>query len=75
LSDILRSGFPATPQEVMAAEKPPAAAAIVVVTSVSDTSPGSTLNTEPPLNPNQPNQSRKTPIAASGMLLAGMGMA
>ena len=39
-------------------------AAVDVVTSTSDTSPGSALSTDPPLNPNQPNHSRKTPIAA-----------
>ena len=44
-----------------------------VVTSASEVSSGSAESTEPPLKPNQPSQSRKTPIAASGMLLPGIG--
>ena len=52
----------------------PAAAARVVVTKTSDTAAGSALSTEPPLKPNQPSQSRKTPIVDSGMLCPRMGL-
>ena len=41
--------------EKIADETPPAAAAKQVVTSVSEVNSGSADNTEPPLNPNQPN--------------------
>ena len=52
----------------------PAAAASDVVTKTSETSAGSALKTEPPLNPYQPSQSKKTPIAASGMLWPETGL-
>src|SRR5690606_10717178 len=45
---------------------PPVAAARAVVTHTSEIISGSADKTEPPLNPNQPNQSRNTPIIASG---------
>ena len=47
---------------------PPAAAAKEVVTSVNDVSVGSADRTEPPLNPNHPNQSINTPAEATGRL-------
>ena len=68
LSAIERSGFLRKIQEVNIAPRPPAAAASAVVTKTSETRNGSALRTEPPLKPNQPRNSRKTPIVASGML-------
>ena len=50
------------------AARMPAAAASVVFTSTRETTCGSALRAEAPLKPNQPNQSRNTPIVASGML-------
>ena len=50
----------------------PAEAASEVVTNTRETVPGSALSTEPPLNPNQPNQSKNTPIVAMGMLWPGI---
>ena len=46
----------------------PAAPAIVVITNTFDIEAASPERTEPPLNPNQPNHRRKTPIVAKGML-------
>ena len=43
-----------------------------VVTNTLETSPGEALSTEPPLNPNQPNHNKKTPIVAIGMLWPGI---
>ena len=51
----------------------PAAAARLVVTRTREPAPGSAESTEPPLNPNQPSQSRKAPINASGRLCPAMG--
>ena len=68
-----RSGFRSSSHEVTMAPTAPADAAMHVVTSVSDTRFGSPDRTEPPLNPNQPSHSRKTPMAASGMLLGRIG--
>ncbi len=45
---------------------PPVAAAKHVVTHTNEMSSGSALRTEPPLKPNHPNHSKKTPITASG---------
>ena len=70
---IERSGFWNRSCEASMAPSPPAAAARQVVTSVSETSAGSADSTEPPLKPNQPSQSRKTPTVASGRLLPGIG--
>src|SRR5690606_14299757 len=44
----------------------PPQAPSAVVTSTRETIPGSAERTEPPLKPNQPNQSRNTPMVASG---------
>ena len=51
----------------------PAAPERVVTTSTLDTASASALRTEPPLKPNQPNQRRKAPTAAKGMLCPMMG--
>ena len=56
------------------APRPPAAAARQVVTSTNEARAGSAERTEPPLNPNQPSHSRKTPMVAAGRLLPGEGM-
>ena len=72
LSTIERSGLCWNVQEVAIAPRMPVAAARLVVTKTNDTSSGSALRTEPPLNPNQPSHSRKTPIVASGMLWPAM---
>src|SRR6187551_2236776 len=53
---------------------PPAAADRQVVTRTRDVRAGSAERTEPPLNPNQPNHKRSTPIVARGMLLPGIGV-
>ena len=53
---------------------PPAAAARQVVTNVKEVNSGSADNTEPPLNPNHPNQSINTPAAATGMLCPGIAL-
>ncbi len=58
--------------EKSAAETPPAAAAKQVVTKVSEVSSGSAESTEPPLNPNHPNQRISTPAAAKGILCPGI---
>ena len=58
--------------EKIADEIPPAAAAKQVVTSVSEVNSGSADNTEPPLNPNQPNHRINTPAAARGKLCPGI---
>ena len=68
LRAIERSGFLVTIQEVRIAPIIPAAAAIQVVTRTKETPSASADSTEPPLNPNQPNHRRNTPIAARGML-------
>ncbi len=73
-SAIDRSGFPKAIQEMVIAATTPAAAARQVVTRVKEVAAGSAESTEPPLKPNQPSQSRKTPIVASGMLLPGIGL-
>ncbi len=44
------------------------------MTSTYDTAPASADSTEPPLNPNQPSQSRNTPIVTSGMLCPMIGL-
>ena len=54
--------------ETIAETTPPAAAAKQVVTNVSEVPAGSADKTDPPLNPNQPNQRIKTPAVASGIL-------
>ena len=61
-------------KEVIAAPIPPAAAAKQVVTKVKEVNSGSALNTEPPLNPNQPSHSINTPAVAKGMLCPKIGM-
>ncbi len=50
------------------AARAPAAAAKAVFTNTNETAPGSALSTDPPLNPNQPNQSKKIPTVARGIL-------
>ena len=59
-------------KETKAATTPPAAAAKQVVTKVREVNSGSADNTEPPLKPNQPNQSIRTPAVAKGMLCPGI---
>ena len=54
--------------EIIKQETPPAAAANDVVTKVRDVNSGSAESTEPPLKPNQPNQSINTPAVAKGIL-------
>ena len=51
----------------------PAADARQVVTRTNETASGSAESTDPPLNPNQPSHSRKTPMAASGKLCPMIG--
>ena len=57
-----------TNDEKTNAKIPPAAAAKEVVTSTKDVNAGSADNTEPPLNPNQPNHRINTPAAEIGKL-------
>src|SRR5690625_2964900 len=52
----------------------PEHAEIAVVTKTYETPTGSALRPEPPLNPNQPIQSKNTPTVARGMLCAGIPM-
>ena len=52
----------------------PEHAAKVVVTKTRETASGLADKTEPPLKPYQPNQSRKTPIDAKGILWPGIGL-
>ena len=54
--------------EKSAAPNPPAAADKDVVVSVNEVNSGSAERTEPPLNPNQPNQRISTPAAENGIL-------
>ncbi len=42
------------------------------MTKTNEVSSGSAESTEPPLKPNQPNQSIKTPAVAMGMLCPGI---
>ncbi|GIS01292.1 MAG: hypothetical protein CM15mP102_21120 [Flavobacteriales bacterium] len=51
---------------------PPAAAARHVVTRTREVFAGSADNTDPPLNPNHPNQSIRTPAADNGILEPGI---
>ena len=51
---------------------PPAAAARLVVVSTREVRAGSAESTEPPLNPNHPSQSIRTPAVARGMLCPGI---
>ena len=55
-------------QLVIIEDKPPAHAANVVVVNTNPNGPGFADRTEPPLNPNQPKNSKKTPIEANGRL-------
>ena len=50
----------------------PVQAASEVVTNTNEVKAGSPDSTDPPLNPNQPNQRRNTPITASGTLEPGL---
>ena len=70
---MLRSGLCCSPHDAAMAPMTPAAAASDVVTKTRDTSAGSALSTDPPLNPYQPSHSRNTPIVASGMLCPATG--
>ena len=58
--------------EKIAEATPPAATAKQVVTSVKDVNAGSADKTEPPLNPNHPNQRINTHAAANGKLCTGI---
>ena len=73
--NIVISKFLYNKFEKKAAPIPPAAAARHVVTSTSEVLAGSADNTEPPLNPNQPNQSIRTPAADNGILDPGIATA
>ena len=66
------SKVPYTPLAVKAHAIPPAAAARHVVTNVREVNAGSADNTEPPLNPNHPNQRIKTPAAERGKFEPGI---
>ena len=66
------SNVPYTALAVNAQAIPPAAAAKHVVTRVRDVNAGSADNTEPPLNPNHPNQRIKTPAAERGKFEPGI---
>ena len=68
------SKVPYTPLAVNAQAIPPAAAAKHVVTRVRDVNAGSADNTEPPLNPNHPNQRIKTPAAERGKFEPGIAI-
>ncbi len=74
LSVMDRSGVRWTICAVNIAPSTPAHAASMVVMNTYETAPGSPESTDPPLNPNQPNQSKKTPMVASGMLWPMMGL-
>ena len=60
--------------ETILEDIPPAAAARQVVTNVREVNSGSADNTDPPLNPNQPNHKINTPAAATGMLCPGIAL-
>ena len=66
------SSVPYTNLAVKAQAIPPAAAAKHVVTSTREVNAGSADNTEPPLNPNHPNQRISTPAADRGRLEPGI---
>ena len=70
----MRSKFLYKILEKIPAPTPPAAAARQVVTKVNDVNSGSADKTEPPLNPNHPNQRINTPAAARGMLCPGIAL-
>ena len=70
--NIVRSRFLYNKPEKKAAPRPPAAAAKHVVTNTRDVFAGSADKTDPPLNPNQPNQSISTPAADNGILDPGI---
>ncbi len=74
LSAMERSGFLSTAQEMRIEATPPAAAASAVVVKTRPSGPGSAERTEPPLKPNQPKNSRNTPMVASGMLWPRIGL-
>src|SRR5687768_12015904 len=52
-------------------DKPAAAAAVLVVAN-ADTARPLAANAEPPLKPNQPNQSKPVPIRTYGILAGGI---
>ena len=66
--NMVKSKFLYNKLEKKAAATPPAAAASEVVTRVNEVNSGSADSTEPPLNPNHPNQRMKTPADAIGKL-------
>ena len=66
--NIVTSKFLLIILENKAAPNPPAAADKDVVVKVKDVNSGSAERTDPPLNPNHPNQRIKTPAAEKGIL-------
>ena len=77
-SAMVRSALPNIARaRTNAAIKPPAAA-ILVLTNTCATALASSMllsiNSEPPLNPNQPNQRMNIPNVAKGMLEPGIGL-
>src|SRR5690606_18223013 len=59
-------------REYTALDTTPLCAESVVVVTMSGSNTGSASNVLPPLNPNQPNQSSRTPSAPNGILCPGM---
>ena len=72
--NIVISRFLYNKLEKNAAPIPPAAAAKQVVTSTNEVLAGSADKTDPPLNPNHPNQSIKTPAADRGIFDPGIAI-
>jgi hypothetical protein len=70
--NIVISKFLYNKLEKKAAPIPPAAAARHVVTRTNDVLAGSADKTDPPLNPNQPNQRIRTPAADNGIFDPGI---
>src|SRR5690625_2651811 len=74
---IVKSAFPNNNLETAsAASTPPAAAAFVFIKTTATRFASETVavaNTEPPLNPNQPNHRMKVPRVAKGRLAPGIG--
>ena len=73
---IDKSALPNIKRAVNKAATTPPAAAALVLTNTSDTAFASptldTINSEPPLNPNQPSQRMNVPSVAKGILHPGI---
>src|SRR5690606_5323034 len=70
--NMVKSKLLSLTAETNIATTPPVAAAKQVVTRTIDVKAGSAESTEPPLKPNQPNHSIKTPAVAKGKLCPGI---